>query len=334
MSQISKIFQSPSKALLLSAFLSISLISCGGGGGSSTPAGVEYTGNSSPADVDDSNTQTFSAAIMDGGQGSQENSGSIPFSVSSTSNINQNKQHSMLTNLVKSVKSNIESKDTSSSNLVAGITETDFGTCSTNPGSFTSTFTESGNAINASITYNNHCDNDDFFGVKTTTNGSLTGSLVFTDSTRTQISSFNMTVHRLSITVVDSTGTSTNEFSGTASVTFDANEDIASMNITMNFIEEGKVYRLTGFSYTTAGVLGSDISISGTIFHPDHGSVTFTTTEPFALFEDELCGGTLEVTGTNSMFTITADANCTTYTYAGTNNLDQPFGDSLLELIN
>ena len=314
--------------------IGLTLVACGGGGGGggggTSPAAVEYTGNSNPTDVDDTNTQTFTAAIIDGGQDSQENSGNFIFSVLSTENTDQNKQHSMLANLIKNVKSNIKNKDLSNSSLVLGATSVVPGSCAVNPGSFTSTFNQTGNQISASITYNNHCD--DFFGITTTTNGSLTASLVFTDSSFTKILSMSMTAPRLSITVVDSTGTYTNEFSGSVTATFDANEEIASMSVTMNFVEDGKTYKLEGLSYTTSGINGADISISGTIFHPDHGSVTFNTTETFVLFNDELCDGTLAVIGVSSNFTITANADCSSYTYAGTNNLGDAFSGSFLSL--
>ena len=106
MSHIQNILQATTKAFLLSAGLTITLISCGGGGGGgSTPATIQYTGEESPADVDDSNTQTFTAAIIDGGQDSQENSGNFTlFGISSSNSTSKNKQHSMLANLVQQVK--------------------------------------------------------------------------------------------------------------------------------------------------------------------------------------------------------------------------------------
>ena len=333
MSHIQNILQATTKAFLLSAGLTITLISCGGGGGGgSTPATIQYTGEESPADVDDSNTQTFTAAIIDGGQDSQENSGNFTlFGISSSNSTSKNKQHSMLANLVQQVKTNIENKDIGNSNLLSGITEIIEGNCLGNEGSFTSTFDQTANEINASITYNNYCE--EFFGVTTTTNGSLTASVVFSDSSLATITSFSMNTPRLSITVVDSNipETYTNEFSGTASVTFTANGDIDSMMISMNFVEDGKTYKLENLSYATSGV---DISISGTIFHPDHGYVSFATTEPFILYNDELCDGTLAVTGVNSNFTITADATCSSFTYTGTNNLGGGFANSFTELVN
>lgn len=291
----------------------------GGGGGGPTSTSVTYTGISSPAEVNDTNTQSYSAAIMDGSQDSQENLGNFGITAISTDgSATQNKQHAMLSSLVKKIKKDVENNNLSSSNLVAGVLQPPVtGNCPGKEGSYTIDSDQTATGATASITYNSYCTV--FGGITTTISGSLTAGVVITGSGPTlSISSMSIAIPRLSIEVISGTETYKNDFSGSISVSFTADGEIANMTVSMNFIENGKVYKLSGLSYTT---LGADISISGTIFHPDYGSVTFTTTEPFALFNDQLCGGTLSVIGVNSNFMITADATCSSYTYTGTNNL-------------
>lgn len=306
--------------------LGLTLAACGGGGGSSEPAAIAYTGKTTPADVDDTNTQSYSAAIIDGSQDSQENLGNFGITaISSDGTPVQNKQHAMIATLIQQVKSDVENNSLGNSTLILGATESFPGTCSGNAGTFTvTTSNETSTGADVAITYNNYCVG--FTGNSVTISGSLTASIVFTG---TGISSMNITVPHLSIIVIDSSGTYTNEFSGSVAVTFTTNGEIATLTVSMNFIENGKTYRLSGLSYTTSS---ANISIEGTIFHPDYGSVTFTTTEPFVLFNDQLCDGTLAVTGVSSNFTITANADCSSYTYTGTNNLGDAFGNSFLNL--
>lgn len=320
-----KVIRLLAKSFLLS--MGLTLVACGGGGGESS-TGVVYTGSTSQADVDDTNTQTFASAIMDGSQDSQDNLNNLAFAVATDdSTSSQNKQYALLSTLVKQVKNNIENNNLESPNLVSAATQSQTvqGTCLGKEGSFTITGTSSSTGANVSIAYSSYCEAASGFEV--TLSGSISAVVVITGS---EISSMNITIPRLSIIVTDTntSTTYTNEFSGAISATFTAGV-IDSMSVSVNFIENGTVYKISGLSYTQSG---PDISISGKIYHPDHGFVNFATTEPFALYNDQLCDGTLEVTGANSNFTITADATCESYTYSGTNKDSVAFSGSFTSL--
>lgn len=324
MSHTNKTIRLSAKIFLLG--IGLTLVACGGGGESST--GVVYTGSTSAADVDDTNIQTYSSAIMDGSQDSQDNLNNIPFSVVTDDNTSsQNKQYALLNTLVKQVKNDFENNNLESPNLVSAATQPPVvGNCPGKEGSFTITGTSSSTGANLSITYSSYCVTTS--GIEVTLSGSLSAVVVISDSV---ISSMDITIPRLSITVTD-TNTSTtyaNEFSGTISATFAPAGALDSMSVSVNFVENGKVYKISGLSYTQTG---AGISISGKIYHPDYGFVTYTTTDPFALYNDQLCDGTLEVTGANSNFTITVNTDCSTYTYSGTNKDSVAFSGSFTSL--
>ena len=294
------------------------LTACGGGsgGGSSDNAGstgISYTGNTKPADVDSTNNQSFSAAILDGSQDSQQNLNQLGILVIATDETpaQLNKQYAMMGMLVSRIKSDIENTATNNESIVNGVTSSITGNCG---GTSTISSTSSSGSI-YSMTYNKFCTS--FNGLSMTISGSLIVSSVV-DVTNKTLTSMSISFSRFSMTFVDANNdnsTYTNEFSGIVTASFSSDGTLNDMTVSVNFIENGMVYQLTDMSYITSG---SDISISGKIFHPNYGYVTFSTTEPFTLFNNQLCGGTLSVTGVSSNFTITADTTCATYTYSGT----------------
>lgn len=323
MSCTNKIIRLSTKTFLLS--LGLTLVACGGGGGGSSPTGIVYTGSTDPADVDNTNTQTYSAAIMDGSQDSQENLNNFGITAITTDGgVNQNKQHAMLSAFVQQVKTDIENNNFGGTNLISGATQTITGDCLGKEGTITISSAQTSTSVTVSMTYSSYCT--EFVGTTTTISGSLTAVVALSGSS---ITSMNITIPHIVMTTANGTTTYTNEFSGSIAVAFTAGGELENMTISVNFTENGKVYKITSMSYATSN---SNITISGTIYHPDYGYVTFTATEPFALYNDQLCGGTLTVTGVNSNFTITADATCESYTYSGTNNLGNLFSGSFTSL--
>lgn len=327
-----KLIQLLAKTFLFS--MGLTLVACGGGdpdpttaGGSNSAGILIYTGKTSPAAVDDTNTQTFSAAILDGSQDSQENLSQLSLGVSIDSNsIHQNKQHVMMSTLVEAIKSDIKNNSTGDS-LVSGAIPASAGNCG---GTSTVTGSNSTSGFNYTINYSNYCNS--LSGISVTLSGTVAVTGTYYTSTST-LKSMNMTFSRFTMTFSDSntSTTYTNEFSGAITANFTATGELDNMAVSVNFIENGKVYKIADMSYTTSG---ADVSISGTLYHPDYGYVTFETdpTDPFIVFNDQLCGGTLNVTGTNSNFTITADATCSSYTYTGTDNSNTLFGDTIANL--
>ncbi len=312
--------------------LGLTLAACGGGsgGGNTGPTGITYTGKTNSADVDDTNTQTYAAAIIDGSQDSQENLSQLGLTVvaSNDSTAQQNKQHVMMNMLVEKIKSDIEKTTSNGNSLISGAIPPSNGNCG---GTSSITGSNTATGFEYSINYSNHCTS--FNGISVTLSGDLTVSGQHYPSSTT-IKSMSISFSRFTMVFVDSNNsnaTYTNEFSGTIATNFTANGALESMTVSVNFIENGKVYQISNMSFTTSG---TDVSISGTIYHPDYGYVTFETdpTDPFIVFNDQLCGGTLTVTGTNSIFTITADATCQSYTYSGTNANSVNFSGSFTTL--
>lgn len=311
MSQSDKFIRLSAKSFLLS--LGLTLVACGGG--DSTTATDSYTGITTEATVDATNTESFTTAILDGSQDFQ----SIPLAVSETDLSKQNKQHALINMLVERVKSTIETDQANSSQVIGAIPETiTDGACGG-----TQTLSIS-SATNSTLTYTDFCNYVDLAQTKKfTLSGSVSVSTTL-NADFTLITAMDMTFNRLSMTLVDTTSgiTYSSEFSGSISATFTYNADgtIKDINITtsVTFEENGKVYKLQDMNYTSSFDGLSSIYISGTMYHPDYGFVTFTTTTPFILVDNQLCGGTLYVTGANnSNVSITVDDTCTTYTYTG-----------------
>ncbi len=301
--------------------LGLTLVACGGGGGgNSGPTGITYTGKTEQSNVDDTNTQTYSTAILDGSQDSQQNFDAIAGGAvlaSDGETTQKNKQHAMLTTLIEQIKNNIENTTNSGPAIVTGFIPTPSGDC----GGTSSVITS--NNTNYTLTYNAYCST--LLNGTVTMNGTVTASVTL--DAFNNFSAINISFNRFTMTFVDSSNaTFTNEFSGTIAVNLTATGGIGDMTLTINFVENGKVYQLADMIYSTSGSL---VSISGTIYHPDHGYITFVTNSAFELVDDELCGGVLSATGANgSNFTITVDPNCTSYTYTGTDALGNVFNGS------
>ena len=318
MSLIKNIHRISAKTLLLS--IGLTLIACGGGGGgggsddtSSSPTGITYTGKTTEAEIDDSNTQSFSTATLDGSQSSQNNVDNLPIASVTTNENQQHKQYAMMTNLVDVIKDEANKNSTNPELMTGAVTNGTTVTAGNCGGSLTMTATSTATSANATMTFNSYCT--EISGTTTTLAGSLSVVIGITDSV---IRTMNISIPQLSISIAGSSPAYTNEFSGSINVAFDADQQIESMDVSVNFVEDGKVYKISNLIYTTSGL---GVSISGTIYHPDHGYVTFITTEPFAISNEQLCGGTLQITGSNSSnVSITANNDCSGYTYTGTSS--------------
>lgn len=300
--------------------LGLTLSACGGGGGgNSGPAGITYTGSTQQSNVNDTNTPSYSSAIMDGSQDSQENLGGIiggtftsPDGSGSTEG--NNKQHAMLTQLVEQVKDTIEANRNSDSAQTTGFVPQSTGNCG-------GTSSVTSNNTTYTITYNSYCTS--IGGTSITMSGSISATVTLDASNN--LSAMQVTFNRFKMVFVDINAVShTNEFSGSISVTLTSSGDLDNMTISMNFIEGGKVYRMENMQYSASG---SSVSISGKIYHPDHGYITFVTNSPFQMVDDQLCGGVLTATGANgSNFTVTVASDCSTYTYSGIDENGASFG--------
>ena len=325
MTQIHKTIRLSAKTFLLS--MGLTLVACGGGGGGgATPsAGLPYTGSTSAAIIDDTNTQAIAAGVMDGSSGASDSVAIVPLAgvVSTASNSTSSKKYLMLSMLVNQVKSTVESNPVNNTEIVSAISAPPMITsdCPSPNDTGSMSFTANGSSTNVSMSmnFNNYCTISGTESV--TTNGSISAMIIGSglDTNTPSILSMNITVPIITTTYVDSANNSiTTSFAGTMNATFSENGDLASMSVSVNFAENGVVFKMEGFTYT-ATVTG--IAIAGTIYHPTLGYVTFETdtNNRFVDYLGQLCGGTLIITGAApSTVTITSDSTCSTYTYSGT----------------
>ena len=273
---------------------------------------------------------------MDGSQESSDNIGNLlpllPQGVVSTAdNSTSSKKYSLLSMLVNQVKSSIETTPINNTDLVTAVSFTPGSIpsdCPNSNGSMNLTANSSTTGANISINFDDYCTV--LGSVSVTTNGSLSATVMGTgfDTGTPVMSSMNMTIPLITISTVDSNNISyTDSFAGTMSATF-SNGELASMSVSLNFAENGVVFRMEGLSYTGSG---ANITISGTIYHPMYGYVNFESdpTDPFDDSTGQLCDGTLIITSDDgSTVSITADATCSTYTYSGTDVNDVAFDDT------
>lgn len=323
MSQKNNSIQKLAKILL--AGLTITLISCGGGGGSgSAYPSIQYTGVNTQATVTETNASDFPVAML---EGSTSSSDANPFGIAIETNNTKDIQHTAMLNIVaEQIKSDILSQQNNSdTNLVSAATQTSAGTCSPNPGSITVTDNSTTTNLSGSFTYNAYCVG--FFGTEIELHGkvSYSGSLLL-DGNDPIFQSMTITVEYLKYTVRTGTETQSEEFSGSMTLTFDGtiSNGLASLSVTTNFEAGGLTYKIVNLNIDTS----SGLNISGDFYHPTHGYVEVTTTTNFNLVgtnPDEYCGGTLRLEGAGGDvidFTDTS-GNCSTYMICVT-----PFGGS------
>lgn len=325
MSHTNKSIRLSAKIILLSFGLTLAACGGGGGGGTTYPS-IQYSGDTDQATVDSTNAEDFPVTMLEGSTASAE---SNPYAAVIDSSSNQSSQHAaMLDIFVKQATNNILAKMSSTeSNIVSAVTQTQPGTCLSNPGSLTITDNSTTTNINASITYDNFCvgNFDGTSGLNLTLHGktSLVGNLLSADPL--VIDSFNMSIEYLKMTVVTVDGTVSEEFSGFIAVTFDGStsNNVTGMNVSTNFQANGVTYKVENLFTNKSG---TTLYLSGRFYHPAHGYVDVTTTEPFDLYStnpDKYCSGTMELTGNGGVIEFTANTGCTQYnvTFTATGNV-------------
>jgi len=302
---------------ILTFFVAALLSACGGGGGDGATGypDITYTGSTTAAVIDQNNAADFPFVVLEGSSGT----GSIPLAA----NIESVGSNGMPTveNIEKAtgvivglIKSNLGT----SGNLVTGATTSQPGSCG---GQLIITDNSSTTILNGSIEFNNYCETDPS-GFQLSLHGKLTisGTFYLDANDSPVFTSLGLTVVYLRMTIFDGVETITEEFSGSMIATsFDpvTNEPL-DLTITINYKYEGQVFKIANLQ-----VDEFTGTISGTFYHPNHGSVVITTdpTDTFfyGSFNERFCNGTLLITGVDTLGNTAAisftdpDTYCTTY---------------------
>jgi hypothetical protein len=265
-----------SRLIFLSATLTLSLVACGGGGGggSTSVTGPTYTGSTSPAAISSSNAEPVGKAAADAAAqnvGSETVTGANPFGITiESSNTIPTAEITRLTsNIARQALEQIQSTtQTDSQNVATGLIITsdqlnaEIGSNNFCGGSVTipDNTNFNGPTLDLTMTFNNLCFNNGI-DPQVTMNGTM--RMIDTDTSETIIFS-NLTVSIL----------------GGESYTLNATTtcDLSGFNCTVDFNgTDGTTYRMGNLSVIESV---SGISISGTFYHPDYGSVALSTTTP------------------------------------------------------
>lgn len=288
------------KTLVLAfGFGTLLLTGCSGGGGSSSPT-VTYTGLTTPAVVTAANAPALTTAAVESSENKSLETSTLVIG-SSASGDNQGRGLSLpgVATLLAGMKDMIK-KPAPATAVGASNTQTIPGTCSTNPGSATVSATDNGSTdtyinVSGSITYNNFCTPVYEEG-DVVVNGTVSFSMVgtFTSGTLTMSTSY-LTISAGGETVA-------------YSLNFTASYTDTGMTVVMSSDfqgADGKVYRVENYR---VDINFDTVTISGKLYHPDHGYVTVSTHPNLGY---EYCStipaylptsGVLRVTGDNGVY--------------------------------
>ena len=327
MSRTNKTIRLSAKAFLLSMGLTLAACGGGGGGGGTTYPSIQYSGTTTAATVTQDNAADFPITML---EGSTRSDSANTLSIISDNISTQSVQRSTLlksgTNIIKDSILSALSSNTTTSASVAGITESLTGTCPTS-GTFTATINSSNGSFSGTLIFNHFC-----IGTATDS-GTVHGKITFTGTYHLDVSdnpiydtlSINMEYVKFSLKspslVYDE------EFSGNFVITqFDGSIENNVLNVTFssNFKSEGETFRVENLTFDTSGI--TTLNLSGRFYHPVHGYIEATTTEPFDIIfgnPTKYCSGTLLLTGDGGTVEFTANADCSQYsvTFTATGNV-------------
>ncbi len=293
---------------------------CGGGGGGDPYPNMNYTGVNTAAVIDQSNAADFPFVTLEGSSGSGEVFSNLPVGSSIDPEFaegipdpdNIKRAVDIISDLVKTQMSNDAQ--------VVGASQSIVGNCAGAGGRATLSGNDSGSLITASLQMDNLCMYDSVSGITVKMHGlmnlsiSYYGDYIFTD--------FTMSIRYLKMTVSDGVTTVSEEFAGTIEIT-DIDPGPPTFSVSVNFKYEGKIYKIVNLTVVEdMSVPPTTTSISGTLYHPVHGYVVITTTDPFVYNEttEQFCDGTLHIEGTDGgdpanlvEVDFTANVDCTQY---------------------
>lgn len=307
-------------AYLLAIVAATLLSACGGGGdgdGGTSYPNITYTGLTTAAVIDQNNAADYPFVVLEnsGDAGNLPIAASIDPQAADSLPDAENIQRAayLITNMVKRNFGN-------NAQQVTGATQSQTGTCG---GTVAYTENSSNTSFSGSVVFDKYCEGGlNTYGYEIRLHGKMTFSGTYHLVNNSPVfDSMSFTIQYLKMTFSDGVNTASEEFSGSISVTsFDAANNPLDFNVTINFKYEGKVFKIVNLQ-------ADDFTgtISGTLYHPDHGYVVITTTTPFTYMindpfddtDDQFCSGSLQITGVdflgNTAVIDFTDYSCTTY---------------------
>jgi len=293
-------FTSQKTSIFLLLGITLFITSCSSDSGG-TVAAPSYTGINTPAAITANNVEDIGLTSTEGTEEAVNNenaSNGTPFSLAATtSGSSSTRLSEHVRDIVKQVLEQQQSL-----NLATGITlsAADLGP-SYCGGSITVTddFGSGAGTLNGSMIFNALC-----FDIGGGEQITMSGTITFSE-TATEIS---ISYINLSVTFSDGSTELIN-------MTITCSTSFASCSFSSDYVgTDGRTYRVSDFTVTGSDAAG--YSVSGTFFHPDHGSVTFTTAPPitFNCLDGSPNAGTISFTGSGgSSATITFRNDCTGY---------------------
>ena len=310
---------------------------CGGGGGGISYPDISYTGVDTEAVIDQTNAADFPFVALEGGSGSGDIFQNLPVGASIDPEFaegipdpeNIKKAANIIGDLIKNQMSN--------SPQVSGVTESIVGNCAAGGGKATLSGNDTGSQITASMQMDNFCSYDSLSGITVKMHGLMNitilyyGDYIFTD--------FTMSIQYLKMTVSDGVTTVSEEFSGTIKIT-DIDPGPPIFSVSVNFKYEGKIFKIVNLAIVEDNSTNpASIWISGKLYHPVHGYVVITTTDPFVYNStmEQFCNGALEIKGVEDItdyvaiieYTDAVPANTPCMTYDICITIENPPGNAI-----
>ena len=240
---------------------------CGGGGGGGS-SGFSYDGNTSQAQLTQANSQEFLEVTLDGSEsGDAFTSSSARAPTASSSDLDVVTLGRLLKDSVGRIGTGSVPGGPMTSDLQSD-SDSETGPCGGSL-SYSITFDDQTGAFNGTINYRRFCADD----VEINGAARFSGTLDLADLS---LQDFTLTVDLLSVT----DGTDTVELSGAISIDI-SSPGIGIVAYDLNWRVNGKIYRLASFEVQiNENVSPAETTLTGRLFHPDHGFVDVTTTTP------------------------------------------------------
>lgn len=236
----------------------------GGGGGGGTTASVAYSGVTAQAVISDENAEALLTAAM------EVEVGDLDIIIVAGATAEETSQTGLsLPRLAVLLAKTLDLAKTTTPPIAAGATETIAGDCGgTATISATSSGDETNFTANGTITYSNYCVND--FEGDVVINGSVTFSMSGSET------SFTYTLSASNLTIA--TGGQSVTYNLTYTIAFEDGAMTATMSADYQ-AADGTVYRVEDYRFVF-NEYDDSLTVSGKVYHPDHGYVEITTLQP------------------------------------------------------
>ena len=275
-------------AVLFSLFL----MSCGSD--SDGGSGVSYSGVKTQAAIDDTNAEELSRGAYENGEFgsvlSEIRPGASLAALSGTASLSP--RLLMFVRTIEDIANEMVlpvAPPASTYKAVQSGKFEDDGTCGGHV-SAEVTVDDSAGTYSAKIIFDNFCEGGDILDGKLRMNGTFAadGKTFFT-----LVFSFNLTYQ---------SNDESFALQGSIDIGYESDQAVMIMDVLLQD-NSGKIYWIENYAWTVIDYgTHSTVEISGRFYHPDHGYVDITTTEPFVINadEDRPSSGVMVVTGSNN----------------------------------